>query len=72
MGIDNIQIPFELSNSHVHCIELINRNEIWIGTSSGLLISNKGRWTWITSHDGLPDNSVTSIFQDFRGIVGWN
>lgn len=69
MGIDTIQIPFELSNPHVNCIELINRKEIWIGTSSGLLTSNKGRWTWITSHDGLPDNSVTSIFQDFRGIV---
>jgi hypothetical protein len=68
-GIDTISIPFMLSIPLVNCITLVNRREIWIGTASGLLVNNRGSWTWFSTRDGLPDNFINSIYQDFRGVV---
>jgi ligand-binding sensor domain-containing protein len=69
MGIDTIQIPFLLKNPHINCIELVNRSEMWIGTSSGLITNNRGEWNWFTSQQGLPSNFISCIYQDFRGVV---
>ncbi len=69
MGIDTLQIPFTVNNPLVNCITLANRFEIWIGTASGLFINRRGQWEWLTIRNGLPDNFITSIHQDFRGIV---
>jgi ligand-binding sensor domain-containing protein len=66
---DTIQIPFSLNNSFVNCISLINRREIWLGTASGILVNNRGKWSWYTVRNGLPDNFINAIYQDFRGIV---
>jgi hypothetical protein len=69
MGIDTIQIPFILKNPHINCIELVNRSEIWIGTSSGLITNNRGEWNWLTTQHGMPSNFISCIYQDFRGVV---
>jgi ligand-binding sensor domain-containing protein len=69
MGIDTIRIPFKVSDPFINAISLVNRREVWIGTASGLLINNRGQWTKMEVADGLPNNFVTSIIQDFRGIV---
>lgn len=66
---DTIQIPFRLTNPFVNCISLVNRREIWIGTASGLLVNNRGQWSQYTTQSGLPDNFITAIHQDFRGVV---
>lgn len=68
-GVDTIQIPFKLSNPLVNTINLINRRDVWIGTASGLLINARGDWKRITTGDGLPNMSVTTIYQDFRGVI---
>lgn len=69
LGVDTIQIPFVLGNSLINCIEIINRREIWIGSASGLLVNNRGEWSRYSSRDGLFDNFIATIYQDFRDVV---
>jgi ligand-binding sensor domain-containing protein len=69
MDIDTIRIPFSFSDPFINHMSLINRREVWIGTASGLLVNNRGQWTKMGVADGLPNNFVTSIIQDYRGIV---
>ncbi len=69
MGIDTLRIPFRLPDPFINCISVVNRREIWFGTASGLIKNNRGIWSKTTSFDGLPSNVVTSILQDFRGII---
>ncbi|MFA5646748.1 MAG: two-component regulator propeller domain-containing protein [Bacteroidales bacterium] len=66
---DTIQIPFNLARTFVNCFAIVNKFEIWIGTASGLLINKRGQWLHFTTLNGLPDNFVTAIHQDYRGIV---
>lgn len=66
---DTIHIPYSLYNPFINSFALINRHEIWIGTASGLLRNNRGQWSHYSVQDGLPHNFITSIYQDFRGIV---
>jgi ligand-binding sensor domain-containing protein len=68
-GADTITIPFRLNNPFVSCITLVNRRDIWIGTASGLLVNRRGEWEFLSVKDGLPDNFITAIYQDFRGVV---
>lgn len=68
-GVDTLEIPFILSNPFINCITIVNRREIWIGTASGLLINNRGSWSIHTTKDGLYDNFINTIYQDFRGVV---
>ena len=68
-SVDTIQIPFSLVNTLINSIELINRRDIWIGSASGLLINKRGEWVRYTSRDGLYDNFVATIYQDFRGVI---
>ncbi|MFP4555547.1 MAG: two-component regulator propeller domain-containing protein [Bacteroidales bacterium] len=68
-GIDTLQIPFGYGSTFINCISIINRHEIWIGSANGLIINKRGKWQFLTTHDGLPDNFVNSIHQDFRGMV---
>ncbi len=67
--IDTIQIPFALPLPFVNCISIVNKSEIWIGTSSGLLVGKAGFWELLTQTNGLPSNVVTSVVQDLRGII---
>lgn len=69
MGIDTIQIPFNLSNPLINCMAIVNRRDIWIGTASGLLINRRGDWEWLTARQGLPANFISTIYQDFRGVI---
>lgn len=68
-GVDTLEIPFALSNPFINCISIVNRREIWIGTASGLIINNRGRWSILTVKNGLYDNFINTIYQDFRGVV---
>lgn len=68
-GVDTLVIPFVLNNPFINCITIVNRREIWVGTASGLLINNRGNWTKYTTQNGLHDNFINSIYQDFRGVV---
>ncbi len=68
-GVDTLVIPFTLSNTFINCISLINRREIWLGTAAGLLVNSRGQWSRYTTHDGLHDNFISTIYQDFRGVV---
>lgn len=67
--IDTIHIPFNLSRTFVNCLAIANKFEIWIGTASGLLVNKRGQWSRFTTQNGLPDNFITAIHQDYRGIV---
>lgn len=69
MGIDTLRIPYRLPDPFINCMSVVNRREIWIGTASGLIKNNRGIWSKTTSYNGLPSNIVTSILQDFRGII---
>jgi ligand-binding sensor domain-containing protein len=69
MGVDTIQIPFLLNNPFVNCIALVNRRDIWIGTASGLLVNERGRWSHYTVREGLHDNFIATIYQDFRKTI---
>jgi len=66
---DTIRIPYKLINPFINSFALVNRHEIWIGTGSGLIVNNRGQWSHFSVVNGLPDNFITSIYQDFRGIV---
>lgn len=66
---DTLHIPYRLANPFISSFALVNRHELWIGTGSGLIINRRGKWTHYTEAHGLPDNFITSIFQDFRGLV---
>ena len=66
---DTIHIPFNLAKTFVNCFAIVNKFEIWIGTASGLLINKRGQWSHFTTQNGLPDNFITTIHQDYRGIV---
>ncbi len=68
-GIDTLQIPFNTGSTFINCISIINRHEIWIGSANGLIINKRGQWRLITTQEGLPDNFVNTIHQDFRGMV---
>lgn len=66
---DTIRIPYKLINPFINSFALVNRHEMWIGTGSGLIVNNRGQWSHFSVVNGLPDNFITSIYQDFRGIV---
>jgi len=68
-GADTIRIPFRLKIPLINCLALVNNKEIWIGTANGLIINKRGDWSWLTTNDGLPSNFVSTIYQDFRGVV---
>ena len=69
MGIDTLQIPFKLQYPLINNITLVKRRDIWIGTTSGLLINSRGDWSWLTTRDRLPNNSISAVYQDFRGVI---
>ncbi|MDD3567069.1 MAG: two-component regulator propeller domain-containing protein [Bacteroidales bacterium] len=66
---DTIRIPYRLTNPFINSFALVNRHELWIGTGSGLVVNNRGKWSHFSVANGLPDNFITSIYQDFRGTV---
>ena len=45
---------------YVNCIEY-SRGHLYVGTSTGLYINNGGKWQTLTSDNGLPSNTVTSV-----------
>ena len=44
---------------------------IWVGTSQGVLVRSKGRWTWIDRTDGLLWNDLDddAVFEDADGAI---
>jgi ligand-binding sensor domain-containing protein/signal transduction histidine kinase len=40
---------------------------IWIGSNSGLTRFREGNYSQFTKIDGLPDNTVTALYEDHRG-----
>lgn len=67
--IDTLHIPFMLKDPFINSLALINKRDIWIGTGSGLLINSRGDWDWKTVQQGLPTNFISTIYQDFRGLI---
>lgn len=53
----------------VYTFEEDNAGNVWMGTSYGLLKWNGTAWTNITSTEGLPAGSVTSLCIDSKGRV---
>lgn len=45
-----------------HPLDSSSFDNIWIGTDGGLVHYNAGNWTTYTMNDGLPDNSIRSVF----------
>lgn len=52
----------------VNCIEY-SRDRLYVGTSNGLHIFDGGSWQTLTSDDGLPSNTVTSV--DASGWIAY-
>ncbi|UPT67418.1 MAG: hypothetical protein M0D57_01660 [Sphingobacteriales bacterium JAD_PAG50586_3] len=45
-----------------HPLDSVAYDNIWIGTNGGLVHYNAGSWTTYTIADGLPDNSIRSVY----------
>lgn len=50
----------------VNVIEEDKSGNIWIGTENGLIKYNGSDYSYLDIKDGLPDNSITALFQDDR------
>ncbi len=55
-----------ISSNHIHSIYIDQKNIIWIGTDGGLnrFDPEKEVFTSITTHEGLPNNTVWGIVED--------
>ncbi len=63
--------PSTLSNNRILSITESKDRKLWIGTEGGgvsIFDPSSGRFTFLTTQDGLPDNVVNSVIQDDSGI----
>src|SRR5690349_7695019 len=42
---------------------------LWVATEGGLSRREQGRWSTLTTTDGLPDARITSVAQDSDGVI---
>ena len=69
-----LSVPKDIPSNEVNAIKKI-KNNIWIGTSSGLVLPGKETNTLITKKNGLPSSHVTSIAYNEKTdeiIIGTN
>lgn len=45
-----------------HPLDSVSIDNIWVGTNGGLVHYNAGNWSIYTTADGLPDNSIRSVY----------
>jgi len=53
----------------IFCINFDSRNNLWLGTDSGLRVFDGNKWYKFTTKDGLPTNIIKSITFDKYGRV---
>ncbi|BAX79599.1 hypothetical protein ALGA_1213 [Labilibaculum antarcticum] len=58
-----------LIGSWVQVIFEDSKNNLWIGTESGISIKKGGEWSSLTEKDGLVVNEVGDIEEDRNGLI---
>lgn len=53
----------------VYALHQDTRGRLWIGTSDGLVMSDKGRERIYTTADGMPSNTIYAISEDENGTI---
>jgi signal transduction histidine kinase/ligand-binding sensor domain-containing protein len=57
-------------DAEIRCLLDANGDSgLWIGTGDGLVLWKNGKATLLTTHDGLPDNSIRGLAQTSDGAV---
>ena len=51
------------------CLYIDRQENMWVGTSNGLLRCRGNKMKVFTTHDGLSDNHVTAIYEDTDGNI---
>ena len=59
----------KLPGNDVQCLLATDDGALWIGTGDGLARFENGSITTFTTADGLPGNSIRSLFQDPKDIL---
>lgn len=71
----------EPRNCAVKALMLDSSQNLWVGTTAGLLLYRDGRSTLFSAPDSLPDNQVSAIFEDSEhnlwfgtgnGLIRWS
>ncbi len=62
-------IPGRIENYRIEAILQSTQNEIWFGTSQGILIKRENHLSQITVQEGLPDNPINALAEDKAGRI---
>ncbi|MXV17334.1 hybrid sensor histidine kinase/response regulator [Hufsiella ginkgonis] len=66
------QDPRSLGNDLVNCLLVTKDGRLWIGTGGGglnLLDPKTGRFTAVTTRQGLPNNFIHAMVRDEKGVI---
>jgi len=67
-GIFNVTTKKHLfENKIIYAIYEDLHGRVWVGTSEGLIVLDKGKQTTYTTADGMPSNTVFAISEDEKG-----
>ncbi|MCU1261230.1 MAG: periplasmic sensor signal transduction histidine kinase [Bryobacterales bacterium] len=70
LAVPTISVKQGLSNAFVSSVLGARDGSVWLGTSDGLNRWHDGQiTTYRKRNSGLPDDSVDSIFEDYRGRI---
>jgi len=68
---DGTQVEFDEENgllrNNVRCLLVDDQDRLWVGTKFGLNLLENGRFKVFTIHQGMPNDNITSAFQDEEG-----
>ncbi len=66
-GNEAISVPI-IGDLSVQSMAALN-NTVWVGTDQGIWLRQRDAWSLVTADNGLPDNSVTALWVDSKGVV---